>query len=355
MGMFGGGGGGSSKTVVKPSKQVDSLLKDITNRAGELDRNYQFTPRELAAMSPEQQGALANLSASPELRQGSQMLSGQTQQGINSLRNAGNLYQQLANSRVDSNDVNNFRSALTGANSLSSRATGQGTRAGGAVSGLGNSAALRSAGRFNTGNINALTQNQRSQQAAGIGANTMLGNLGYGQRVAGLQGDLGNNSLNLGRQGVAMGQQAIQNQLNAGNFQQQYNQQQNNVNWQNAMGQQMSGWDRINNQLNVLNNVSPLAGYTSTDQQPGINKGQVLLGQGIQLAGSLGQMGAFGGGGQQASNAWNSYNANGGQAGVAGPTLSGGNLSNMSQQSPLSTFFSNANQRMGYGSYFGGS
>lgn len=291
MGLF--GGSTKTKTEVKPSKQVSSILQDVATRSNNLASNMKFTPYELAQMTPAQQGALAQLAASPELQQASALLSGQTQQGLDTLSRSSDLYRQLAGSGVGAQDVNSFRNSLTGADSLSSRATAQGTNAAGASRNLGNSAALRSANRFNTANTNALMQNQRGQQAAGIGASTLLGNLGYGQNVAGLQANLGSDSLRLGAQGVQMGQQAIQNQLNAGNQQQQYNQLQNNVAWQNAMGQNMFDWNKINNQLNVLNTISPMAGYSATGTTPNISKFQQLAGAGLTGIGVAGRLGAF--------------------------------------------------------------
>lgn len=293
MGLF--GGAAQTKTTVKPDGRVDALLRKIAQQSKENSDSQNFVNHDMAQMGNDYKGALSQLAASPELQQAAQALSTQTGAGLDNLASANKGYSGSANNKITASGVQDFKNKMTGAGSLSSQSVSQGTGAGGAISNLGGSAALRSSGRANTNNINATTQNSRGQQMQGMGTNTGLNNNAYTNSVAGLQSGLAGNQLALGAQGVGLGQQAIQNQLNAGNIQQQYDQAQNNNDWQNAQGSQMFDWNKVNNQLNVLNGISPMAGYTSTNSTAAPSQGNQLFGAGLSALGTYGSLGGFSG------------------------------------------------------------
>ena len=304
------GSGTKTTTKVTPAKQTEDLLKDIVNMSNGYD-NQSYINHEMAGMSQDQRGALAQLAASPELQRAAGLLQGQTSVGLDNLNSSNSAYQNSLSNPVTAQQVNDFRNAMTGAGSLSSRTVGQGTNAAGAVSALGNSAALRSAGRFNAGNIQATQQNARSQQMGDLGVSNLIGNQGYAQDVARLQGNMGQANVNLGGQGVSLGQQALQNQLSAGDFTQQFENAQNQNTWQNQLGQQQFDWNQLNNKLNVLNSVSPMAGYTATNYASAPSVGSQLFGAGLTTLGTVGKLGGFSGfgsktgGGEYKNQLWN--------------------------------------------------
>lgn len=338
MSLF--GSAPKSKTTVAPSSQVDALLKQIVANAQAMNQNDQgFINRNIAGFNENQTAALSNLANSNTLNQLSQMYTPRTQQGLDQMNELAQKYQNLVNKGgISAQDVNNFSSGLN--NSALARSTG---KAAANVS-LGNgsdSGSLRRAAAQGAALSSANTNLSRSIQGKNMGVNTLLNNNSYQQGLLNAQSGLANQNLNLGAAGVQAGQQAIHNQLTAGNLQQQQDQLQANNNWENAIGSQQYGWNQLNNQLNVLNSVSPMAGYTITNRGAAPNASQQILGAGVTGLGIAGRLGAFTPN-QQTTNAWNSYNASGGQAGMAGPMIGGSNLSQQNGQSNwLSTAGSN--------------
>lgn len=306
MGLF--GGAATTTTKVRPAWQTEQILRDVVNRSNQAAQNQHFIGHEMAPMTSDYQGALAQLAASPELQRAASDLTGRTTTGLENLSASNQAYQNILNNPVTARAVQDFSKGMTSPTSLSSRALSQGTNAGGAVSGLGGSAALRSAGRFNTSNINATMANQRGQQMNNLGINTMLGNQRYAGNVAGMQSNLGGTNIGLGGTGVQIGQQALQNQLQAGNLQQQYQQALNQNQWQNSMGSQMFDWNQLNNRLNVLNQVSPMAGYTAKNTTAAPSQVAQLYGAGMTGLGIYGKLGGF--------NGTDEYNTVGNEGGI---------------------------------------
>lgn len=287
--------GTSTKTTVKPDARVEALLKKIAQQSKEVNDKQSFVNHDMANMSDDYRGALSQYANSPELQQGYKDLSGQTGVGLDQLNSSNQGYQSIIDNPVTAQNAQDFRGSLTGKNSLSNASLAQGTNAAGAIKTLGGSAALRSAGRLNTGNINATMNNSRGQQLQGMGISNQLGNQNYTSNVANMQGGLAGNNLSLGAQGVQMGQQAIQNQLSAGNALQQYQQAQNQNDWQNQIGASQFDWGKINNQLNVLNGLSPMAGYTATNTTAAPSASGQLFGAGLSALGTYGNLGGFAG------------------------------------------------------------
>lgn len=332
MSLF--GSSAKSKVTVAPSSQVDALLRQIVSNAQGMN-NGQFVGREMAGFNQNQNAALSGLANSDVQKQLAALYTPRTQQGLDQMNTLAQRYQSMANGgSVTGQAVNDYSKALN--NSALAQATG---KAASNVS-LGNgsdSGSLRRASAQGAALASANTNLSRSIDGKNMGINNLQNNEAFQRGILGAQTGLAGQNLNLGAQGVQATQQAIQNQLLAGNLQQQQDQAQANLNWENAIGSQQFGWNQLNNQLNVLNSVSPMAGYTIKNAQPGVSQGQQLLGAGMTGLGIAGRLGAFTPN-AQTQNAWNSYNASGGQSGMAGPMIGGSNLSNQqSQNNWLST------------------
>lgn len=332
MSLF--GSSAKSKVTVAPSSQVDALLRQIVSNAQGMN-NGQFVGREMAGFNQNQNAALSGLANSDVQKQLAALYTPRTQQGLDQMNTLAQRYQSMANGGgVTGQAVNDYSKSLN--NSALAQATG---KAASNVS-LGNgsdSGSLRRASAQGAALASANTNLSRSIDGKNMGINNLQNNEAFQRGILGAQTGLAGQNLNLGAQGVQATQQAIQNQLLAGNLQQQQDQTQANLNWENAIGNQQFGWNQLNNQLNVLNSVSPMAGYTIKNAQPGVSQGQQLLGAGMTGLGIAGRLGAFTPN-AQTQNAWNSYNASGGQSGMAGPMIGGSNLSNQqSQNNWLST------------------
>ena len=332
MSLF--GSSAKSKVTVAPSSQVDALLRQIVSNTQGMN-NGQFVGREMAGFNQNQSAALSGLANSDIQKQLAALYTPRTQQGLDQMNTLAQRYQSMANGGgVTGQDVNDYSKTLN--NSALAQATG---KAASNVS-LGNgsdSGSLRRASAQGAALASANTNLSRSIDGKNMGINNLQNNEAFQRGILGAQTGLAGQNLNLGAQGVQATQQAIQNQLLAGNLQQQQDQTQANLNWENAIGNQQFGWNQLNNQLNVLNSVSPMAGYTIKNAQPGVSQGQQLLGAGVTGLGIAGRLGAFTPN-AQTQNAWNSYNASGGQSGMAGPMIGGSNLSNQqSQNNWLST------------------
>ncbi|AVZ45104.1 hypothetical protein PQC40_gp021 [Escherichia phage EP335] len=332
MSLF--GSSAKSKVTVSPSSQVDALLRQIVSNAQGMNKG-QFVGREMAGFNQNQSAALSGLANSDVQKQLAALYTPRTQQGLDQMNTLAQRYQSMANGGgVTGQAVNDYSKSLN--NSALAQATG---KAASNVS-LGNgsdSGSLRRASAQGAALASANTNLSRSIDGKNMGINNLQNNEAFQRGILGAQTGLAGQNLNLGAQGVQATQQAIQNQLLAGNLQQQQDQTQANLNWENAIGNQQFGWNQLNNQLNVLNSVSPMAGYTIKNAQPGVSQGQQLLGAGMTGLGIAGRLGAFTPN-AQTQNAWNSYNASGGQSGMAGPMIGGSNLSNQqSQNNWLST------------------
>lgn len=325
--------GATTGTVkVRPAQQVEEILKRVISQASTMPNGQQYIQQQLAALSPNQQAALQSMISSPEYNQIDKMYSPLTQQGLNQMESISGNLKGLINSPIGAAEVKDYQ------NSMQNSALAKATAAAPSNVSLGNgqgSDSLRRASAVGADRTSALTNLNRQQNAANAGIGNLLSGQAMQRNLMGVQSGLAGQNLSLGAAGTQSGQQAIQNKLSAGNIQQQQQQAINNLNWQNQIGQQQFGWNQLNNQLNVLNQVSPMAGYTMKNVQPGASTGQQLVGAGIAGLGIAGRLGAFSPS-SQTQNAWNSYNATGGQSGMAGPMIGGNNLS---QQSPSSTGF----------------
>ena len=293
MGLF--GGATTTKTSVKPSDGVADLLKRIATMTNQMDVGS-YINHDLAGLNSTQQGALDALTQNTALNQVAGMYGDRTQQGINQYGDVNSMLQNLAGNGVTGQDVKDFTSNMLG-NQLNTSAINQGTSAGNAAASLGNGAAVRAANKTGANNIAAITNNNRQQSMNALGANVLQGNNTAQLGAANLLGNIANTNVGLGNQSAALNQTAMMNALGAGNQQQAQQQAQYTNDWQNAMGAQQFDWNQLNNKLNVLNELSPMAGYTSTGITPGISKSQQLVGAGMSALGTYGSLGGFTGAG----------------------------------------------------------
>lgn len=291
MGLF--GGATTTKTSVKPSDGVADLLKRIATMTNQMDVGS-YINHDLAGLNSTQQGALDALTQNTALNQVAGMYGDRTQQGINQYGDVNSMLQNLADNPVTGQSVKDFTSGMLG-NQLNQSAINQGTNAGNAAASLGNGAAVRAANKTGANNIAAITNNNRQQSMNALGANVLQGNNSAQLGAANLLGNIANANVGLGNQSAALTQQSMMNALGAGNQQQAQTQNEYNNNWQNAMGAQQFDWNQLNNKLNVLNELSPMAGYTTTGISPGISKAQQLVGAGLSGLGTYGSLGGFSG------------------------------------------------------------
>lgn len=310
MGLF--GGAAKTTTSVKPSDNVANLLKQIATMTNNMDVGS-YINHNVAGLNQTQNDALSALTNNSALNQVANMYGGLTQQGINQYGDVNQMLQNTANNGVTGQQVNDFTSGILGS-ALNKGAISQGTNAGNAAASLGNGAAVRAANKTNGANIAAITNNNRQQSANNMAANVLQGNNTAQLGAANLLGNIANSNINLGNQSASLNQSAMLNALNAGNQQQQQTQNEYTNNWQNQMGAQQFDWNQLNNKLNVLNSISPMAGYTTTGATPAASTGQQLLGAGITALGTYGSLGGFTGTGNvnkagQYTNQW--YNQGG--------------------------------------------
>lgn len=326
------GSGQKTTTTVKPSAQVDAILRRVIQQTQELNRpgNQQFIDQQMADLTPNQQAALQRMIQSPELQQIQNMYSPLTQQGLNQMENISSNLRNLSNSPIGAREVVDYKNQMQNSRLAKTTAAAPSNVSLGTA---GSSDSLRRSGAVGAQRQSALTNLNRNQAATNAGIGNLLAGQDFQRGLLGTQSGIAGRNVSLGASGTQAGQQAIQNALNAGNIQQQQQNALNNLNWQNQIGRQQFGWNQLNNQLNVLNQVSPMAGYTIKNALPGQSVGQQVLGAGITGLGIAGRMGAFSPS-QQETNAWNSYNASGGQSGMAGPMQGGGNLSQQGGQTP---------------------
>lgn len=303
MSLF--GGATTTTTSVKPSDNVSDLLKQIASMTNNMDVG-DYINHNVAGLNQTQNNALSSLTNNTALNQVANMYGGLTQQGINQYGDTNSLLQNIANNGVTGQQVNDFTSGMLGS-ALNKGAISQGTNAGNAAASLGNGAAVRAANKTNSSNIAALTNNNRQQSLNSLGANVLQGNNTAQLGAANLLGNIANANVNLGNQSAGLTQTAMTNALNAGTQQQQQQQKEYTNDWQNAMGSQQFDWNQLNNKLNVLNSISPMAGYTTTGVSPGMSTGQQLLGAGLSALGTYGSLGGFTGTGNYLTD--NSGNA----------------------------------------------
>lgn len=277
-----------TKTTVKPSAEVESLLRNVVSQTQNMPA-AEFISKQYAGLNPQQQQAIANLAGSSDQRNAAALLSGRLSEGLNQLSQNNQNYTDLMNRNISAGDINQAKAALqrgTNARQLQQGINGVSSQLRGDASvrlGARNNANLLSArNRLNPQLTNLVTRNALADQQARLGA-------------VGQMGNIAEHNVSLGQQGVGIQGQAIQNQLNAGNINQANQQAQNQINYENANAQALFPWQQLQNKLNILNSVSPMAGYTTTTKGAAPSTGQQITGAAMTGLGIYGNLGGFSG------------------------------------------------------------
>lgn len=321
-----------TKTTVAPDARVDAILKRVADLSNNMNVG-DFVERGYAGFTPAQQQALQQMRDSSMLNEVQRTYQPRTEQGINQLRDVNSQLQQLANQGVSARDVANWKQGITGGNT----AALVNRQAAGASLGNGESSgALRRANATGVARNAATTNLARGINAQSMGIRNMQANQDFQRGVLGQQAQMAGRNVSLGAVAPQVAQQRMQNLLNAGNANQANQQAMYNTQWQNDMGRQQFGWDQLNNRLNVLNTISPMAGYTTTTKGSAPSVGQQIAGAGIAAGGAL--AGRYFSPGATAARAdgvggWDSLSARGASnaQGYQMPGGSGSFLSNLGQ------------------------
>lgn len=285
MGLF--GSAAKTKTTVKPAPQVEAILRDVVSRSNNIDQ--QFIEHQFAQMTPQQQQAVNTLAQSGNLRQAAGALSPRLTQGIQQITDINKNLQSVVNTPITVNQALQQSNALRGGTYQS--VAGSAASAGGVANKFG--AAGRAAARRGASQQSARSALNPSFTNTAI--NALNANKQADLSTASLASNIAGNNQNLGMQGIQLNQQALQNQLNAGNFMQSYQNAMNTNNFQNANAKALFPWEKINNQLNVLNAVSPMAGYTQTSKGAATPVGQQIASAGMAGLSIYGKLGGFSG------------------------------------------------------------
>ncbi|HCB9835986.1 TPA: hypothetical protein M2Q89_000694 [Escherichia coli] len=292
MGLF--GSATKTKTTVKPSPQVASLLKDIASRTMNT-KDPDFVEHAFARFTPEEQSKLNEVAQSGNQRQIGALLSKRLDVGTAQTNQANTQLQNAINSPITAQSVLDESKTMRDSGTYKA-SQAQAASAGGVANRLG-SATARSVARRGS-----------SQQAARSQINPMFNNLAISNQSNNAAGNIntasnmariGESNTNLGMQGINQTQQAMQNQINVGNLQQAYDNAQNQNTWMNANNRNLNQWNNLNNKLNVLNDISPMAGYTTYGTGSAPSKAQQLGGAAITGLGIYGKLGGFSGTGDK--------------------------------------------------------
>lgn len=338
-------GGGAKKTTIKheAAPQVTAILKDVMGRIENEDMG-QFIARQYQSLTPEQRQDVNTLAQSGNIRQAASLLSGQFSQGMQQVADNNKYLQAELDKPVTVNQV------LSDANVAKNGALNQGALSqakGAASSSLSNSAGARVAMKRNAKLMTA--QNAFSQAAKGAGNSINRQFENKTNRLANLNtmAGMANNNINTGLRGQSLQQQAIQNQLTAGNILQQDQQNAYSNAYQNANAAAKWPTDQLNNKMNMITQAANMAGYTEHGtQSSGVSTGQRVLGAGLAIGSQLGQLGAFSG----SPTAWQT------QQDLNNGVTNFDQIKSGQYQSPSwgNSFWNRANQRMGFGNYTNG-
>ena len=296
MGLF--GSAQKSKTTVKPSPQVEKMLRDIASRSQNI--NEDFIAKQFATLTPEEQQAITNYAGSGALTSASAALSPRYQQGIEQMTSINKDLQSVIDKPISAQQVLDQAGTLKqglykGVQQTAANAGGVSSKFGAA----GRAAARRGASQQAARNaLNPNAVNQAINMAGSNQANLLEG--------AGRKADIAQFNQQLGQQGIELNNQALQNKLNAGNFMQSYQQAMNTNNWENANNAQLFPWQKAQNQLNVLNQISPMAGYTETTKGAATPIGQQIASAGLGAVSIYGKLGGFSGGEENTLSGYNS-------------------------------------------------
>lgn len=271
----------TTKTTVRPSKEVEGMLKGIIEKARGID-DFNFISHEAATMTPEQRQEVQNYAQSGNLRAIGGALSPRLMEGLQQATDLNAAYENAASNDITVDDVLKNSNALRNGIYQGVQAT---AASAGNVAGRLGSAASRAAARRGTQQMQARNALDPSLTNRAIDMATQ--NQRNTLDVADMQRGIADTNRNLGFQGVAANQQATANQLEAGNFMQNYDNALFYNQQQNQQGANDFVWNKIAQKQNILSNVSPMAGYTIKQKGAAApSVGQQLAGAGIAAGGA---------------------------------------------------------------------
>lgn len=316
MGLFGGGSSAQKSKTTRPDyiqSMIDSLMNQTNNTT-----NGSYVNQQFAGLNQTQQDALNQLINSDQLNSlSSQLISG-GQTGLSTLDSAYSQLQNLAgNGGITSDQINDLAGQLYDNDSVQAAidATNYGTKQNLAENQLTNIAqqtmqngAGGSASRMAKDNAKtaALSQMQNDasnltnsayQNAVGQANSILSGNRQQQYNALGALAQNGSNMAGLANTGAQFANSANQNALAAGNQMQANTQNQNNMNYNNAINNQNYDWTQIQNMLNAASVLNGAQGMTTTTTSSGGGTGMLGGAMSGAAAGSaFGPYGAMAGG-----------------------------------------------------------
>lgn len=265
MGMFGGSGASSTTnttTTVSPSEDVANILQNVVAYTEGIDPGHYIT-KQHAGFNQYEQDALNRMANSDPLNYMSGITKGFAQTGAsieNALGRA--LESVLAGGGQITPDVLKGQSKIL-LDSMKKAESSASPMVAQASSTLGGTPESNATASMALGNASASALPKLEQASANLAYSMLTGDQKAGARGLKQAGELANTYMKEGGKGAKAGNQAIQNELKAGQIAQKEQQAEYNTAWENAMGQQLFPYEYVNNLANVLNKVDRYAGYTT--------------------------------------------------------------------------------------------
>ncbi|EMZ2428562.1 hypothetical protein ABDC18_002871 [Escherichia coli] len=281
--------GKSSKTTVKtrPSKEVEEILRRVVQQTENEDLGS-YIAHKFAEFTPDEQATIQQMADSGSLRQASAALSPRMLEGLDQMSQVNKKLGDVAKGGVTAEEVLRNKGSLQK----------------GLYQGVQRTAASGGGNIPNTAAGRAAARRGASQQAARAAINPSLTNQGINlaqnkqanqMNMLSLENSMAGNNVNLGLEGMDLGNAATQNQNNVGQFLQNYRNSMNMNNFQNANSAALFPWESVNNRLAVLDAVSPMAGSTTVTKGSAVPVAKQIASAGIAGLSLYGQMGGFAG------------------------------------------------------------
>lgn len=294
MGLF---GSKQQKTVttVKPAPEVESILRRVVQQTENEDLG-DYIASQFAKYTPEERAIIQQRADSGDLRMASGALSPRMMQGLNQMADVNKQLGDIANNGITANEILANKGTLQKGLYSNVQRTAQ---AGG---NLPKTDAARAAARRggNQMQARAALDPSLTNQSIGLAQNKRQNQVDYTQ----MQSGIANSNVGLGMEGLDLGNQATQNQLQTGDFLQQYQNAMNNNEWQNANSAALWPWEKLNNKLAILDQVSPMAGSTTVTKGPGASRGAQLASAGLMGLSLYGSTGGFANADSKTQTGW---------------------------------------------------
>lgn len=294
-------------TTSKPAPEVEALLKKIVSQTENEDLG-EYIQHQFAEFTPDEKQSIQKLADSGQLRQASAALAPRMLQGLDQMASVNKQYGDLSNKGISADEILANKNTLQ--KGLYSRVQQNAATQGSSLASRlgGDSSAARAAARRGV-----------SQQQAMNALNPNLTNasisLAQGQRsnkfdYANMRNNIAQGNIGLGQTGLDLGNQATQNQLAVGNMMQSYQNAKNQNTWQNQIGAAQFPFENTSRKLQVLDAVSPMAGYTTTNTAAAPSTASQIGGLALQGLSLYGKMGGFESGDASTQTGWLGTGAN---------------------------------------------